>query len=302
MITRRSLLRTVGATAALQLAAPPIITAVRRKFFPGYGRFRFKEVAENVFVVERPFVGFEWMDEVLGVRTANATWPPTPNDPEYTSGPQWYLDSSHLDAIGAWSTCQGDSGTVICNMDTGVTLGSDTPTNTVTGFNELLGNTNTADTFGHGSQTAAIIDAAANSYGSIGVAPNCTFMPIVVADSSGNFTDANLAAGITFAYGNGVHIISMSLSGAQATGVVQTAVAAAWAAGCSMAADTGDISVFSTTFYPCAFPNVVGIAGLDSADNLWVDTGVTMGSGGKGSGVWLSTSNGILSRSDSIDE
>ena len=290
MLSRRALIRGTVASVGL-LAAPPIIRATRRLFFPHYGPMRFKEVAEDVFVVERARSGFEIFDELFGIQPAEANFTPPPNDPEYAN--QWHFNNTHLNVVGAWATSQGNSATVISALDTGCTLGTEYPTNVIAGVSEVPGCTGTGECYqtgsGHGSITAGMMLAPTNnSLGAAAIAPNCTFLPIVVCDSTGACNPTPVVNGITYAYGNGVHIANMSFGGLTDIGGATTAaITAAWNAGMTMAAALGDSSLLETSDLPSSHPNVLGVSGLDSANNLWVNSGVTIGSGGAGSGYGL---------------
>jgi subtilisin family serine protease len=125
------------------------------------------------------------------------------------------------------------------------------------------------DDNGHGTHVAGIIAAMTNN--NLGIS-GCSWagriMPIKVLNKEGEGTDADIAAGITWAVDAGARIINLSLGGPlegeNPPQVLQAAIDYAYGHNCLVIAATGN-SGDNVKHYPAAFPRVLAIA----ATNPW---------------------------------
>jgi hypothetical protein len=147
----------------------------------------------------------------------------TPNDPTWTMGTQWAL--SKIGLPDAWSITTGSSAVTIAIIDSGVQ--PDNPelqAKMVPGWNVVLNNANTNDSYGHGTQVAGVAAAITNNgLGLAGVCWGCLIMPIRIVDPWGITTASSTAAGITWAADHGIKIANLS---ARATGNATMSLAA----------------------------------------------------------------------------
>src|SRR5689334_6378347 len=133
-----------------------------------------------------------------------------PNDPGYSA--QWHLPK--ISAPGGWDLTRGTPSVTIAVIDSGIDpYHPDLSANLVTGYNFLTNNSDTHDIYGHGTAIAGIAGAIGNSgIGVAGVAWSNTIMPLVVLDSSGYGTVANVASAIIYAADHGAKVINISLA------------------------------------------------------------------------------------------
>lgn len=187
-----------------------------------------------------------------------------PNDQYYSS--QWYLPQ--INAPSAWNLTSG-SGIPIAVIDSGVD-GShpDLAARLLPGWNFVTGNSNTADTSGHGTAVTGVLGAVSNNgIGVAGITWQNPVLPLVAVDSSGSAAYSNIAAAIQYAADHGARVISISLGGSQASSVLQSAVNYAWNEGSVVVAAAMNNSS-TTPMYPAACTNVIAVAATDQNNNL----------------------------------
>ena len=130
------------------------------------------------------------------------------------------------------------------------------------------------DDNGHGTHVAGIAAAENNNIGTVGVAFNCKIMPVKAGNSSGSFTNADIAEAIQYAYMNGASVINMSFGGSSISLAVQDALEAAYNQ-CVLVAAAGNSGLCSEPncsicwpncqpSYPGALPFVVGVMSCNS--------------------------------------
>ncbi|MDR2384615.1 MAG: S8 family serine peptidase [Tannerella sp.] len=144
----------------------------------------------------------------------------TPSDPAFAdSEKSWYLNA--IRAPQAWDITRGSSKLTVAIVDNGFNLSHpELKSKVVMPYNVWR---HSADIVPfepeHGTHVAGIALAAAdNGKGLCGVAPECAFMPIQVADANGLMTTTSVLDGILYALYQGADVINVSL-GYQFTGL-----------------------------------------------------------------------------------
>lgn len=127
------------------------------------------------------------------------------------------------------------------------------------------------DNVGHGSMVSGIIAAPANNgKGIAGIAPDVTILPIRCFTNTpghvGGFT-SNMIGGLNYAVENGADIINMSWGVDKYSATLQTAVDAAYQAGCILIAAAGNNGTV-TEQYPAAWDNVISVGSVDQSGCL----------------------------------
>ena len=163
------------------------------------------------------YVEPDWLVSPAGV---------SPNDTLY--GDQWYLP--HVGADWAWHYTQGDPGTVVAVVDTGVDgthpelAAALVPGyNAVTELAEIDGGL-VSDVMGHGTRVAGIVAAAGNnSMGVCGVGWNLSIMPVRVSNSTNGMAHlSDINAGSRWAIEHGAKIANVSYNGVNSASVQTT--------------------------------------------------------------------------------
>jgi subtilisin family serine protease len=209
----------------------------------------------------------------------------TPDDPYFSQ--QWALQNSGQtvdgtsdtsgtagDDIGAsyvWPHATG-SGVTVAVVDTGAdTTAPDLAGQLVPGYSWINGDTDTQDLDGHGTHVSGIIAAVQNNgIGVSGVAPGAHVMPLQALDSSGNGTDADVAAAFNYAGAEGVAIVNASLGSSTPSQAIEQAIAAhpntLYVVAAGNSATDNDSP--STPFYPCDLTeaNVICVGASDQND------------------------------------
>ncbi len=187
----------------------------------------------------------------------------TPNDTYWAN--QWGPKKIRCEV--AWDYGQGDAGTVIAIVDTGINYNHpDLNDKYVGGYDFHNGDNDPMDDNGHGTHCAGIAAAETNNAtGVAGVGFNCKLMAVKVLGSNGSGTLTNVASGINYATSNGAKVINLSLGSTSSSSTLQSAVDNAWNSGavvCCAAGNNGSTSLF----YPAAYPNAIAVASTDSND------------------------------------
>ena len=187
-----------------------------------------------------------------------------PNDPGYSS--QWHLP--RISAAAGWDLTVGSHSAPIAVIDSGIDpYHPDLAANLIPGYNFVAGNTDTRDIYGHGTVVAGAAGAIGNSgIGVAGVAWASSIMPLVVLDSSGYGTIANVSAAISYAADHGAKVINISLAFNGPSSTLQNAVNYAWNKGLVIVAAAANAST-TTPYYPAAYDKVVAVSATDQNDN-----------------------------------
>lgn len=144
----------------------------------------------------------------------------TPNDPAFSdSSKSWYLKA--VKAPQSWDITKGSKRLTVAIVDNGFHLNHpELESKVVMPYNVWLHSREIfAQKVDHGTHVAgtalAVMD---NGKGICGIAPECAFMPIQVANANGLMTTTSVLDGILYALYQGADVINVSL-GTQFTGL-----------------------------------------------------------------------------------
>jgi type VII secretion-associated serine protease mycosin len=203
--------------------------------------------------------------------------PGIPNDPEYPRQ-QPYLDELRLPE--AWELAGAARAVRVAIVDTGVDPAQPDLAGRVLPGHDFVNDDNDAyDDQWHGTWVAAIIAANTNNgVGIAGVSPSAQILPVKVLDAYGNGTDADIAAGITWAADHGADVINLSLGGSRDHAAIRQAVEYAVERDVVVVASAGN-QASEAPQYPAAYPGVVAVAATDAGGELarfsghgpWID-------------------------------
>lgn len=210
----------------------------------------------------------------------------TPNDPIIRQ--QWAL--RNIQAFEAWDISTGAEITIAI-LDTGVSSSHpDLKNRVLPGYDFNNRDFDPSDDEGHGTYTAGVAAAEAdNNEGIAGVCWHCRILPVKVLDSSGQGSDANIAAGMRWAADQGARIISMSLGGEEDTQLLREASAYAHERGALVIAASGNgYAQGNLPAYPAAYPDVLAVSATDPSDIVtgFSTTGDFVDISAPGVGVW----------------
>lgn len=145
-----------------------------------------------------------------------------PDDPYLSdSDKSWYLTA--INAQQAWNLTRGSDKITVAIVDNGFSLDHPELASKVVGpYNVWKHSPDVLpQEIDHGTHVAGIALAIANNgEGMSGIAPNCKFMPVQVADSRGLMTTTSVLDGILYSLYQGADVINVSL-GSQFTGLSQ---------------------------------------------------------------------------------
>jgi subtilisin family serine protease len=146
----------------------------------------------------------------------------TPNDPAFSDrNKTWYLHA--INAPQAWDITRGSPSITIAIVDNGFNLNHPELKNKVVMPYNVWKHSREIfpQQVDHGTHVAGTALAIAdNGKGICGIAPECAFMPIQVADKRGLMTTTSVLDGILYALYQGADVVNISL-GSQLTGLDQ---------------------------------------------------------------------------------
>ncbi|GGC03295.1 S8 family serine peptidase [Cellulomonas carbonis] len=169
----------------------------------------------------------------------------------------------------AWDVATG-SGVVVAVLDTGVdSTHPDLAGKVLPGRDLVDDDADASDPHGHGTAVAGIVAARADDgIGVPGAAWGARVLPVRVADEDGFATDADVAAGITWAVDHGAKVVNISLAGSQEAAVVRAAVADAVARGAVVVTAAGNEGS-DVPMYPAAYAEGIdGLLSVGATDDL----------------------------------
>lgn len=176
-----------------------------------------------------------------------------------------------IKAVPAWDQAEGDAGTVIAVVDTGVDLTHPDLAGQFagTGHDFANGDDEATDDHWHGTHVAGIAAAATdNAIGIAGVAPRCRILPVKVMDADGNGYYSWIIDGIVWAADHGADVINLSLGGDVDDPFLEDACAYAHDKGVVVVAAAGNDGL-SGVLYPAAYDDVVlAVAASDYNDAI----------------------------------
>ncbi len=188
-----------------------------------------------------------------------------PNDP-YLSPYQWHM--TRIGMENAWDTATGN-GVIVAIVDSGVrqTLEDFAGTSFMAGYDFINNDSNPTDDQGHGSHVAGTVaQTTNNALGCVGVAFDCTIMPVKVLNSSGSGSYTAITDGIYYAVDNGADIINLSLGGSSSLTVLENAINYAWNNGVVVICAAGNDNS-SSPFYPAAYTNSISVSATSYDDD-----------------------------------
>jgi hypothetical protein len=250
----------------------------KSKYLPGYRYYEVKDTAKsNAYEIRDALLaaGGRGLDVRLETMPMVKPIAVNPNDTLYAS--QW--DMTQIRAGGAgttgWDLETGLNTMVVAILDEGIDRNHPDLVCTAAGVNLGTMSGDGSPTGDHGTACAGIAAAVFNNNAGIaGVAGTCQVMPIAFQ----NWTDAECAAGITYAAANGASVISMSFGvyapgdGMGPTGwdfaIIDPAITAAVdTEGLVLCAATGNEDYGVINRYPARNERVVAVGASDQADN-----------------------------------
>ncbi len=187
----------------------------------------------------------------------------SPNDPLFAQ--QW--DMTRIQAGGAgttgWDISTGVATVVVCVLDEGCDLTHPDLQFSTPGINLGTMMPDGSPTGNHGTACAGIVAATYNnSLGVSGVAGNSRIMPVAFQ----NWTDTEVAAGITWATANGARVISMSFgNNGWSHAVIDPAIQNAFNNDVVMCVATHNFNGPIT--YPATNALVIAVGASDEIDN-----------------------------------
>jgi len=142
------------------------------------------------------------------------------NDPGFSQS--WEL--TKIQSPAAWDSANG-SGVTIAILDSGIDSSHpDLAPNLVPGWNFYDNNSNTAETFGHGTYVAGVAAMVANnSKGGAGVAYGAKIMPVRIASPDGYAYASTMSQALYWAADNGARVANISYGGVPGNSTVQSA-------------------------------------------------------------------------------
>jgi subtilisin family serine protease len=139
----------------------------------------------------------------------------TPNDPALSDADKsWYLKA--INAPQAWDITRGSEKITVAIIDNGFNLKHpELKDKVVLPYNVWLHSDKIfPQSVDHGTHVAGTALAMANNgKGICGIAPNCKFMPVQVADKQERMTTTSVLDGILYALYQGADVINVSLGG-----------------------------------------------------------------------------------------
>ena len=199
----------------------------------------------------------------------------TPNDPWWPQ--QW--SPVKVNAPQAWSVTTGSSTVVVAVLDTGVSSHPDLSGKLTAGYDFINRDSFPIDDNGHGTLAAGVVGALSNNgIGVAGLCWRCQVMPVKVLAADGSGSYSALSEGIVWAADRGAEVISMSLSGADDSASLRSAVQYARTKGAVLTAAAGNAGCDCRSF-PAAFPEVISVGASSTSDaratysnyGSWVD-------------------------------
>ena len=193
------------------------------------------------------------------ISSKKTTLEPYPNDPLFNR--QWNFKQINIEA--AWAITKG-KGSIVAVVGTGISRVSDLETTDfLAGYDFINDNADATDDHGHGTHIAGTIaQSTNNAFGTAGIAPEASLMPIKVLSIGGNGTVADIGEGIRYAADHGAHVINLTMVGDGNSVFLQKAIDYADRKGAIIISPSGNSSRTAAA-YPARYRHVLGVAALD---------------------------------------
>lgn len=132
---------------------------------------------------------------------------------------------------------------------------------------------------GHGTETLSIMasprgcptPAGADAQCVSGIAPQATYLPLLVTDSSIIGTGARIAKAVDYAVNMGAHVITLAMGDFLPMPRLRKALERAHREGVIVIAAAGN-GTFYLPIIPAAFPSVIAVAGVTSGLAPWINS------------------------------
>lgn len=174
---------------------------------------------------------------------------------------QWHMADVGVPEVWAHAT---GAGVTVAVVDTGVTAGADGFTHLLQGRDFADRDDRPDDTDGHGTHVAGTVcQATDNGYGTVGVAPDATVLPVRVLGAGGSGSLADVADGIVWAVDEGADVINLSLGAGGGARALRSAVEYARDSGVLVVAASGNDGRGSVS-YPAAYDGVLSVGAVDA--------------------------------------
>jgi len=250
----------------------------KSKYLPGYRYYEVKDPSKaTAYEIRDALLAAGGRGLDIRLETMPLVIPTTVSPNDTLFGSQWNMTQVRAGGAGAtgWDIETGLSSVVVAILDQGIDRAHPDLSCTAAGINLGTMSGNGSPTGNHGTPCAGIAAAIVNNNAGVaGVAGGCQLMPIAFQ----NWTDAEVAAGITYAAANGASVISMSFGhygpgeGMAPAGwdfaIIDPAITAAVDTdGLVLCAATGNENLGTFNRYPARNPRVVAVGASDQADN-----------------------------------
>jgi subtilisin family serine protease len=173
-------------------------------------------------------------------------------------------------------------GVKVAIIDTGLDYIHDVPPNVDPeflhnykgGYDFFNNDANPMDDNGHGTHVAGILAAEHNGYLVTGVAPNVDLYALKVLGADGSGDYSGLIAALGWAVDNDMDVVNMSLGGNEPSDALAAAIAAAYDAGVTLVAASGnavtlnDLIYGCPVAYPAAYAQVIAVSFTGTQDKL----------------------------------
>ncbi len=228
------------------------------------------------------------IEQIEGVRYAHPDWivsaSAEPSDPLFSQ----QCGKQLIDAVGAWDETLGVHEVVVAVCDTGLNFaheefagriwvneeeipgnGLDDDQNgyvdDVFGWDFIHDDAEATDVNGHGTLVAGICAAGLDNGLGVAGMGNLTIMVLQVLGAGGSGSWSAISEAIFYAVDNGADVVNFSGGGFGGDGLLADAVSYAEAHGVIVVGAAGN-SGSASPFYPAAYPEVIGVGGVDCAD------------------------------------
>lgn len=187
-----------------------------------------------------------------------------PNDPEYQSGRQWWVEAVGADQVVAQNLLPAGSPIIVGIIDSGVMrTHPDLQAKLTDGYNAITPSAAPEDDLGHGTHVAGIAGAATNNgIGGAGTATSGSvrLMPVKVITFEGYGNDYDIAVGMLWAMDHGAKVLNLSFGGPDSDPLLAQIADYAHAHGVVVAAAAGNSAQEGNPVtYPAAYPHVIAV-------------------------------------------